>query len=285
MSKTPQHCLQLGSICYIYPRWSCHTHPKQNVYTSNTKPADPTTASTNDMINMPPPLTEDGKDTLRLMQRRKPFCNCMSKRLLSGKAPSHKVDTFTHIKGLIYKPVMDSNRRFLPLVISKSWHFSLLIEAHVKLGHQGVNRNYHLIKYQYNWKDMNKDIHKYINNCALFCVDFSFCCIIKQLVDSLEQNIDCWRQAFIQPTAGLHQVWERTEMLHLIWVLRGSISILRTCKNCTGKLGWPKCVGKLGWFKWVGILGWLELTCPTACTCLFKLRPGVLCKILSHFWG
>ena len=51
-----------------------------------------------------------------------------------------------------------------------------------------------------------------------------------------------------------------------------------------GELGWPKCVGKLGWFKWVGVLGWLELACPTACACLFKVRPGVLSKTLSHIW-
>ena len=30
-----------------------------------------------------------------------------------------------------------------------------------------------------------------LNNVIQFCVDFSFCCIIKQLVDSLEQNIGC----------------------------------------------------------------------------------------------
>ena len=29
----------------------------------------------------------------------------------------------------------------------------------------------------------------------------------------------------------------------------------------------------------------LELTCPTAYTCLFKSRPGVLNKTLSHMWG
>ena len=52
-------------------------------------------------------------------------------------------------------------------------------------------------------------------------------------------------------------------------------------KNCVGELGWPKCVGKLGWFKW----GKLELACPTACICLFKVRPGVLSKTLSHMLG
>ena len=62
---------------------------------------------------------------------------------------------------------MDSNQRFLAQVIPMSWHFTVLFEAHHKLGHQGVNRTYHLIKHQYYWKGMNKDIHKYINNCAL----------------------------------------------------------------------------------------------------------------------
>ena len=30
-------------------------------------------------------------------------------------------------------------------------------------------------------------------------------------------------------------------------VLGGSMSMLRTCENCMGEIGWPKCVGKLGW--------------------------------------
>ena len=61
--------------------------------------------------------------------------------------------------------------------------------------------------------------------------------------------------------------------------------MLRTCEDMHGRLGWPKCVGMLGWFKWLGMLGWLELACPTTWACLFKLRPGVLSKTLSHMWG
>ena len=51
------------------------------------------------------------------------------------------------------------------------------------------------------------------------------------------------------------------------------------------ELDWPKCVGMLGWFIWVGVLGLLGLGSPTACACLFKIRPGVLSKTLSHIWG
>ena len=77
------------------------------------------------------------------------------------------VNSFTHIKGLIYKNVMDSNQRFLALVIPKFWNFTVLVEAHDKIGHQGINRTYHLVKHQYYWKGMNKHICKCINNCAL----------------------------------------------------------------------------------------------------------------------
>ena len=33
------------------------------------------------------------------------------------------------------------------------------------------------------------------------------------------------------------------------------------------------------------LLDLLELTCPTACACVFKLRPGLLSKTLSHMWS
>ena len=63
-------------------------------------------------------------------------------------------------------------------------------------------------------------------------------------------------------------------MLYLIWVLRITMSMLRICENCMGKLGWPKCMGMLGWFKCMRMLGWLESAFPAAWTCLFKVRPG-----------
>ena len=41
----------------------------------------------------------------------------------------------------------------------------VLVEANDKLGHQGNTHTYCLIKQQYYWKGMNKDIWKYIENC------------------------------------------------------------------------------------------------------------------------
>ena len=103
-------------------------------------------------------LTADRLDALLKMQRTDPFCKCISKRLLNGKAPHHEFDTFTHVKGLLYKHVLDAGKKFLTLVIPKSWKFTILLEAHDKLGHQGNSCTYCLIKHQYYWKGMNKDI-------------------------------------------------------------------------------------------------------------------------------
>ena len=120
-----------------------------------------------DATPTPKSLTADHLDTLLQMQRTDPFCKCISKRLLKGQAPHHEFDTFTHVKGLLYKHILDAGKQFLMLVIPKSWKFTILVEAHDKLGHQGNNHMYCLIKHQYYWKGMNKDIRKYIANCIL----------------------------------------------------------------------------------------------------------------------
>ena len=81
--------------------------------------------------------------------------------------PKHKADLFLHVKGLLYKHVTDSNKKFLALVIPKEWKYTVLVEAHDKLGHHGAIQTYCLIKCQYYWKGMNMDIRKYIAQCAL----------------------------------------------------------------------------------------------------------------------
>ena len=113
------------------------------------------------------PLTADCLEALLQMQKTTTFCKCISRRLLNGKAPHHKFDTFTHVKGLLYRHVMDTGKKFLTLVIPKSWKYTILIEAYDKLCHQSNSDTYCLIKPPYFWKGMNKDIRKYIANCIL----------------------------------------------------------------------------------------------------------------------
>ena len=117
----------------------------------------------------PKSLTADRLEALLQMQKTDPFCKRISKCLSNGKAPQNEMDLFTHVKGLLYKHVTDSGKKFLALVIPRSWNYTVLIDAHNKLGHQGNTHTYCLIKHQYYWKEMKKDIRKYITNCTLCC--------------------------------------------------------------------------------------------------------------------
>ena len=58
------------------------------------------------------------------MQKTDPFCKHMSKHLSTGKAPQHETDLFTHIRGVLYKHITDSDQKFLALVIPKSWKYT-----------------------------------------------------------------------------------------------------------------------------------------------------------------
>ena len=103
-------------VSYIYPKWSCHPTPTAKYATL---PIPHCLQLQQLMMRwMHLHLFKKIKRTLLGSCRKMdPFCTHISKRLLSGRAPLHEVDTFTHIKGLIYKHVMDSNQRCLALVI------------------------------------------------------------------------------------------------------------------------------------------------------------------------
>ena len=120
-----------------------HTHSTSD--STSTPLVMPQPHISQDNNTTPKSLTADRWDALLQMQHTDPFCKCISKRLLNGKAPIHETDTFTHIKGLLYKHVSDAGKQFLALVIPKSWKFTILVEAHDKLGHQGNNHTYCLI--------------------------------------------------------------------------------------------------------------------------------------------
>ena len=142
------------------------THKNSPDTTSTPLPND-FTKDFPEATSTPKPLTVDRLEALLQMQRTDPFCKHIYKHLLNSKAPQHETDTFTHIKRLLYKHVMDSGKQFLALIIPKSWKYTVLVEAHDKLGHQGKSHTYCLIKRQYYWKGMNKGIWKYIANCVL----------------------------------------------------------------------------------------------------------------------
>ena len=144
------------------------THQCLSMSTSTSQPD-----ITPEVSDIPDPtpkfLTADRLEALLQMQKTDPFCKRITKCLSNRKAPKHKTDLFKHIKGLLYKHVTDTGQTFVALVIPKSWKYTVLVEVHDKLGHQGNTGTYCLIKHQYYWKGMYKDIRKYIANCTLCC--------------------------------------------------------------------------------------------------------------------
>ena len=87
------------------------------------------------------------------------------KRLLNKSAPEHELKTFFIHNGLLYWYASDHSKDFCTLVIPKAWKYMILVETHDKMGHQGNNGMYSLIKRQYYWKGMAKDVKDYIQRC------------------------------------------------------------------------------------------------------------------------
>ena len=165
---TPPATVNMVTVTHIGgPASNTRSHMKKDSPGTTFSPhPDVTPNISPDTNQTPKSLTADRLEALFQMQRKDPFCKCISKCLLSGKALQHKRDIFTHVKGLLYKHIMDSGQKFLGLVIPKCWKYTVLVEAHDKLRHQGNSHTYCLVKRQYYWTGMNKYI-KYIANCTL----------------------------------------------------------------------------------------------------------------------
>ena len=65
-------------------------------------------------------LSAEKLDALLQMQRTDPFCKCILKHLSNGKSLKHQDDLFIHVKGLLYKHIIDPHQKFLALMIPKT---------------------------------------------------------------------------------------------------------------------------------------------------------------------
>ena len=124
----------------------------QTIHTYSKTNAPVMMPSGNTKVNALQPIMRDHRDTLIQMKGMALFCKHISRWQNDGKTHHHESNTFTHIDWLLYKHAMDASQKFLMLVIPGLWSFMVLVEAHDKLGHQGVVRNYHLIKKWFYWK-------------------------------------------------------------------------------------------------------------------------------------
>ena len=156
------------------PIFHTRSRTTQSNMTNNLTPHPKTDMATPDVTNitdtpdaMPKLHTKDRLQALQQKQRADPFCKHISKCLSNSRSLKYEVYPFPHVKGLFYKHVTDLNQKCLALVIPKSWKYTVLVEAHDKLGHQGATHTYCLRKHQYYSKGVNKDIRKYISNYTL----------------------------------------------------------------------------------------------------------------------
>ena len=92
------------------PAFHARSYTQNTSDTTSTPHTDTPPQISQEPTTTPKPLTAEHLDDLLQMQRTDPFCKCISKRLLNGKAPHHEFDTFTHVKGLLYKHIKDAAR-------------------------------------------------------------------------------------------------------------------------------------------------------------------------------
>ena len=71
------------------PAFHTRSHTQNTSDTTSTPHTDTNPQISQEPTTTPKPLTADHLDTLLQMQRTDPFCKCISRRLLNGKAPHH----------------------------------------------------------------------------------------------------------------------------------------------------------------------------------------------------
>ena len=161
-----------GPAFNIRSKTSCQNQTTMNTEPPNTQlnketvTSDLTTVKTTEDVT-PKPLTEDRHRTLLQMQKMDSFCKCISKWLSNSKAAKHGANLFTHINTI--QMHYGCKSEIYGTHHTKSLEVDILVEAHNKLRLQGLPHTYCLIKQQYFWKGINKDIQTYIANCSLFC--------------------------------------------------------------------------------------------------------------------
>ena len=99
------------------------------------------------------------------LQDRDAFCHCILQQVCKSKwsvCQSYK------IKNDILKHHQSTNGQlFYPIVLPGMLIGHILELSHNKLGHNGINRTYAMLKRLYYWKGMKASITKHIKNCDI----------------------------------------------------------------------------------------------------------------------
>ena len=86
---------------------------------------------------------------------------------------SLRISQFTIHNGTLYILMQDNNKSFEALAVPKSLALTILIKSHNLQRHARTITLYCLIKRDYFWKGMQKDIDKFTPNCHM-CKQLKF---------------------------------------------------------------------------------------------------------------
>ena len=95
---------------------------------------------------------------LKELQGGDPYCRRMLER---ADLPT----SFSVREGILYRTVEDKGKLFQAAVVPRQARHTILAQTHDCLGHQGRERTYNLTRRLYYWKNMGKDIGRYVEDC------------------------------------------------------------------------------------------------------------------------
>ena len=105
-------------------------------------------------------------EVISSLQDRDAFCHCILQQVRKSK---QSVCQSYKIKNDILKCRQSTNGQlFNPIVLPRMLIGHILELSHNKLGHNGINRTYTMLKRLYHWKGMKASITKHIKNCDVY---------------------------------------------------------------------------------------------------------------------
>ena len=115
--STPSAVVNMLTVMYTDgPASNTRSHTKMDSGGTTFTPHPDVTPDVSPGTNQTPKLLMvERMEALLQLQRTDPFCKHISKCLFKRKAPQHETDIFTHVKGLQYKHITDSEQNSLPL--------------------------------------------------------------------------------------------------------------------------------------------------------------------------
>ena len=102
-------------------------------------------------------------EVISSLQDRDAFCHCILQQVRKSKqsvCQSYKIDN-----DILKRHQSINGQLFYPIVLPRMLIGHILELLHNKLGHNGINRTYAMLKRLYYWKGMKASITKHIKNC------------------------------------------------------------------------------------------------------------------------